>query len=253
MQVKWLRVSPEAFDAERWLRRRLGRVANLSAGEAPCPQGFSKTAWVSRRGEADATLWYGYAPTAGIVIEVVVGKRKQATEQRALASLRVFAHGAATRWAVFGSSFESPPGFALLDQRLQLGDVALLFRSGDGSRLTLRQVYPAQLALARRDLADWLEFPVFQERRRFRLADPVRDWKIHISGTEMAGALRAGGKRLPFPLGRFAPKKSIGAVVHDRALDRLLIAEHDAPGEPCEAVLAAALRSMNWALREEEQ
>lgn len=250
MQVKWLRVPPERFDAARWLRRRLGKVAGDSAGDGPRPQGFSETAWASRRGGANGALWYGYAPEAGMVIEVVVGGRRRTAEQRVLPSLRASARGGATRWAVFGSSFESPPGFALVAQRLQLGDVALLFRGADRSRFVLRQVYPAQLALARRDLADWLEFPVFKEGRRFRPTERTRDWKIDLFGTELAGVLRTGRKQLPLPLGWIAPRRSIGAVVHDRALDRLLIAEHDSRGEPDEALLATALRSMNWALRE---
>jgi len=253
MQVKWWRHENESFDGARWTRRRLKKAgAKAAADGKPAPPGFENAAWVPGRGPAQAAVWYGCAPAGRLVMEVVVSgemskKDQRTATSRALPTLKVSAHDAPTRWAIYGASFESPAGFVLCDRRLKLGDIALRLSSKRRERLVLRQVYPSALALARRELAKWLEFPVFREHRKYRPANPPQKWSVESFGRQLDGIRRAGRKRFPFPLGVLAPRYSAAAVVHDEQLGRLLVAEYDSRGAPDDATLADALASMNWA------
>jgi len=253
MQVKWMRVTRKNFDAARWARRRLKKVRRAPAAGGPSPKGFPDPAWAPADPDAGrGAFWYGYAPAAGLLVGVLTSagvsrKGQRAVASTALPALRASGRDDPTRWAVFGASFESPPGFAVRRRRVHLGDVALQLTAPGRSTLLLRQVYPAALALARRELPLWLEFPVFKEHRRFRPADVQEAWRVESFGRTLEGLRRQGRKQLPFPLGVCAPRWSEAAVVHDAELDRLLIVEYDAAGRADKDRVARAIGAMNWA------
>ena len=251
MQVKWWRPTKRDFDPGRWIRRRLKKVGRRPADRGPAPHGLSHSAWApAEPNDGRGAFWYGCASDGGLVIEVVTSaalakKAQRTVSDRVLPTLTVSAPDRATRWAIFGASFESPPGFSLRNQRVHLGDVVLQLSSSRRDTLLLRQVYPAELALARRELAKWLAFPVFKEHRKFRGAET--EWSVDSFGRKLEGVKRAGRKRLPSPLGFCAPRRSVAAVVHDDELGRLLVAEYDSLEPGGDDVVAAALGAMNWA------
>ncbi len=256
-QIRWWRPGKERFDAGRWIRRRLRSLKARDAGPgAPGPGGFSETAWVrdeSGSGRTPLRLWHGYAPAAGLVIEVTVNldaakRTRRTVAAEVLPSLVVSETGRAIAWSVFGASFESPAGCRPLDHKLVLGDLALRFRGGDGSCLWLRQVYPAETALARRPVERWMRTWPFKEHRRYKDAGKGGPWSAESFGRTLEGTRQPGRKRLAFPLGSCSPREVLSVAVVDTELDRLLLAEHDAPGRPDESMLAAAIGRMNWAL-----
>jgi len=258
VRLRWWRPGARRFDAERWLRRRLRRLGlRPAAPRGPAPAACSYTAWAAEDELREehrglVRLWYGYAPAANLVLEAAVNveaprKARREVAARTLSSLIVYEQGKATRWAVFGASFESPAGFRILDKRLLLGDLCLRLRGEARSTLLLRQVYPAELALSRRKLERWIEVRPFRERRRYRPAVEPRPWQVESFGRRLEGIRRRGHKRLAFPLRFCAPRNTLSVVVRDTELDRLLIAEHDTPGEPDETLLGALVGRMNWA------
>lgn len=254
LQVKWTRPVADGFDAERWIARRLRREgrALVGAPHAPRPAGFAHAAWARAPSEGAgsvAALWYGWSPAAGLLLEAVVPGRLPVEDRRlvmdeVLPGLRAAGRDQPVLTAVLGRTFEAPAGYRLMQWTLRLGDVLLRFETARGARLTLRQVYPAQLALSRRTLARWIEATAHVGSHRRLVADTPQPYEAAAGGRTLRGVWQRGWKRLSFPLGRVAARAAVAAAMHDAAGDRLLIAEHDARGACSDGVLRAALLTM---------
>jgi len=161
-----------------------------------------------------------------------------------LPSIGVLPQSGYTRWAVFGASFEAPPGHALVRKRLHAGDLALEFSGGKRRTLLVRQIYPAQAALARRTLERWVADPPFLERRR--VAETTVDTAAALGGVGAGvGLCRRGWKRHAFPLGRFRPLRTCAMASVDSAQDRILIAELTGGDTGAQGVVARAVERMN--------
>jgi len=254
MQLKWWRPKLKRFRPGRWLRRRLRSLKARTDDEATCPSpdGFETvTRALSRGGKRSkggpCALWYGWAPDAGVQIEAVVGPQDsggRGAPWRALQSLRAAEMGAPTTWAVFDSLFHVLAGFVVDKHELLLGDLSLQFTGPDRQTLMLRQIHPADLALERREMADWLEFSRFRTRRHFRV-ETEQNWAIEHHGRRLQGLHRTGVKSYPFPLGAVRPRCSIGAAVHDTEAGRLLVAEHDSSRPHDDSLLRRMILAMN--------
>ena len=257
LQVKWIRPGAAAFEAERWMEKRLRREARglVVAAQAPRPSGFAAARWARPPEGASGSrgaVWYGWAPGAGLLVEVVVpGGLPEATRRfvvdEVLPSLRAAGRDEPALTTVLGRTFEAPAGFRLVQWTLRLGDVLLRFEAPDGERLALRQVYPAPLALSRRPLERWLATTLFAGPHRRHVAGPAQSCELPGAGRGLHGVQQHGWKRLPFPLGRVAARESLAIAVHDEAGDRLLIAEHEARGScPPGIAQAAVLAMARW-------
>lgn len=254
MQVKWWRPAQDRFRPERWLDRRLRSLKATRDEEATCPSpdGFElvmrATSRAPKRGKGGPlALWYGWAGRAGVQIEAVVGPQAsggRSAPWHALRSLRAAEKDAPTTWAAFGCLFHVPAGFVVDRHELLLGDLSLQFAGPRGQTLMLRQIYPADLALERRKIADWLEFSRFPTRRCFR-GDCNENWAIEHDGRRLAGLCRTGAKCYAFPLGVVRPRWSLGAAVHDCRAGRLLVAEHDSARPIDDALLRRTILAMN--------
>ena len=258
MQLKWWRPKRKRFRPDRWLRRRLKSMKARTDDDAACPSpdGFEPVTLATTRGRKRGkigpfVLWYGWARDAGVQIEAVVGPQESGGRRgpwRALESLCAAKTGEPTTWAVFDSVFHVPPDFVIDKHELLLGDLSLRFTGPDRQALMLRQIYPAELALQRREMVDWLEFSRFRTRRHFRGATDEK-WAIERHGRRLEGKQRMGVKSYPFPLGVVRPLCSMGAVVRDAETGRLLVAEHDS-ARPCDDSL---LRRMILAMNQPEE
>jgi hypothetical protein len=170
------------FDAARWIARHVRHVAPGAAPDAhpPRPRGFDMAVWLpgleagtgaGAGAGGTRSIWYGWSSSARMLFEAVLrdatgGSDGRVLAQSVLPSLTASDGADRTRWAVFDVSFESPAGFELVAHRLQVGDMGLRLTAKDGRRLVVRQVYPASLALTRRDLAGWLAHGPFEEKHR---------------------------------------------------------------------------------------
>lgn len=259
LQIKWIRPRRRNFPAERWARRRVRKALGRRAASRPRAAGpaFTVTAAAERSAsEMTRKVWAGFAGAAGLAVEIVAACRHKDARRRkriarSMASLDAPAANQPTPWAIFDAGFVSPPGFALSRHRIRLGDIALDFAARAKRRLMLRQVYPAGLALQRRELEDWPMFPPFKERRRRRVEDQ-RSWQRSENGRVLRGIIQEGARRLPVPLGRLARRRASSLAVVDEGLDRLLLADYVAPDRPDDEsgdLLRRAIRGMNRANR----
>lgn len=253
MQIKWWRPPGGPVQAERWIKARVRRFGSPPPPDWAVPACFTDTAWAQDSGEPSTprrSLFCGYAPGAGLLLEVAVNTAASETarglsEREVLPSLTTVPRDEPTPWAVFDSSFLTPPGHDIARHRLNIGDHALAVTSTTGTRIVVRQVYPAGLALARRDLEDWLIYGPFKEHRHFHPKEDLAAWSVNARGHAFEGLLRQGTKQFPSPLGWVAPRHSMAAVVRDPMLDRLLIAEIDSPTAPGTDMLETLVADMN--------
>jgi hypothetical protein len=129
--------------------------------------------------------------------------------------------------------------------------MAFLFKKGRKSALTLRQVYPATLALERRAMPIWLRRFPFHEHRTYHTVTEAQDWTLDPGardGPGWAGMRRSGLKAFPIPLNLFARLYSFAAAVVDPTLDRMLLAQLDvAKDEESWETVRRVLAGMNRA------
>jgi hypothetical protein len=256
-QIKWSNSVGRNFDADQWLRQRIKAVAcdATTVENEPALEDFEQAAWLSEASTSKTSqrsLWYGYAPKARLLLEIVInGEIDEKTQKifrfRVLPSLRICDKKLATKWAIFDVSFESPAGFTLKAKRLNVGDMALELTNSKVGRLLVRQVYPASLALQRRKLEKWVRSYPHKEHRRYKSLNEAEKWKVESFERNIDGLICRGQKRLPFPLGFCAPRFTISAISHDAGLDRLLIAEYDGKKPEADNIISDIISRMNWA------
>ncbi|MEE8399434.1 MAG: hypothetical protein V3S89_10545 [Desulfobacterales bacterium] len=255
VQVKWWTPDPKGFDGARWLEKRLRSFWKGARAEADAPAGdrFDQTLWLpearTRKG-AKASVWYGYSAGAQLLIEVVVNSGagpdvKQLAETILLPSLNVSDRTAPIRWAVYDTSFESPPGYVIDESRLNLGAISLVLKQGK-QQLMVCQIYPGGAALEKAPLLEWLGTTALKSKRKSTPIDGAGEVKID----SFKGLKRESTERLPFPLGRIEPLHCLAMIAHDETLDRLLLAEHISPVWTEEGLVSEAIRAMNWTQRD---
>ena len=254
-RLAWERVDTERFRADRWLsqcrkRRPLGGVGK----GIPRPVGFEEALW--EQGATTPTgsrsSWSGYHPESGAVVEVVIDPESEHGEADALMAghvlpgLRAVLAGRSHRIAAFGASFQAPEGLQIARWRFLLGDaVVQLERPVTGEQLTLRQVYPATLAVSRRSLTEWVSGArIFPDRRRTSVIEAMAPCQVEVGGRLLNGCCRSVRRAYAFPLGRLRAVRGWAVGVLDPEADRLYLAEHEARGEPSRALAEAALSRM---------
>jgi hypothetical protein len=255
LQVKWLRPGSRRFSGTKWLEGKL-RKAGSPATSAPKAPAFSSSALVTQNGEpkrGERALWYGYDPESNLAMELTANLADSPQHRRRLTgqivpSMKTETPRTATHWSVFGSSFKAPAGFYYARCNLKLGDLSLEFIDTRRRRLVLRQIYPAGLALSRRELQMWMADYPFASRRRNITLD-CDDYE-HDRGQ---GKLRRGTRRIAWPLGFIRPLWTLAVAVIDQDTDRILLAEIAA--RDCDDLdldlIEQALADMNWAGRQE--
>ena len=251
VQIKWWSPSGEGFDISQWLLERqesLWKTA-IADPEAPGADRFDRTLWLpearTRRG-AISSVWYGYSKQAGLIIEVVINhsageEALDLSRQMILPSMDVSAPDAPTRWAVYDTRFESPPGYEIYDNRLHLGTIMLFLRKGK-DRLLLCQFYPGAIALARQSLTDWLETTARKGKWHSKKDPDIRECSVGA----FEGVRQERAVSRPFPLDRLGKSHCLSIIVHDKRLDRLLMAEHTHLMQTDEQMVTKALERMNW-------
>ena len=238
MQFKWVRPRRRRFDPHKWVRSRMRRHStSRDQGEvADSSGGFDATGWVLKtKGDTHLAVWCGGASAGRLALEVTLqlpegDGRALAAAKTVVQSLAVSPAEEPTRWAIFATSFISPPGFEYVTGRFNLGDVALQFQGGS-QRLVLQQVFPASLALSRRKLDKWLiSIPFVGRWKSVELGD-AQPYRVNCQGSTFEGVSRTWIRRLPLPIGFLstARRAAISAAVVNEDLGRLLLIDHDRP------------------------
>jgi len=252
IQVKWWFLSKAGFDVDGWIGKRRSSIgASDKVGrEYPRTGVFERTLWLPQaetgRGST-ISVWYGYSQAAELMIEVVVNDAAgpdvlSQVEELVLPSMTVSEPADPTRWAVYDTRFESPAGYRLYESRLNPGAVGLYFRSGK-DRLLLCQFYPATAALANQPLDDWLQTSALKGKWHSKLKHPdIRDYCLEGN----KGLLQNRIMARPFPLDLLGRSYCLSLIIHDGALDRLLMAEHIHLVKADESLVSNAIRKMNW-------
>lgn len=253
-RVQWERRRHALDQAGRdWVADRIQRHGVLPDRDPPAASHFTACGWacsVQSEEEKPTTYWYGYSAAAELLLGVTVNGvlpaavRAVVTEQ-VLPSLRATPAAADSLWAMYDLAFVAPAGFELSRRHLYSGDVALEFVKGRRETLWLRQVYPGDLALERRSFERWLDTNPFPRSRQWRTKETTTTAWSHPARPEWTGCRREGWHRLAWPLGWVAPRAGVALAVQDRRANRLLIAEHAAPGRADAALCATALARMN--------
>lgn len=225
-QLRWIRPATEQ-DGKKWIEGRCNSAAGgQTSRKAPHPESFEHVAWIKDlaiREESQKTVWWGTATNKEVFVELLLTNLCKPAFSRwvikeALPLLRVMSKTEESLWQIYSARFTVPPGYVLNHSRLAAGDISLEFKREDRQKLTVRQVYPAALALDRRPMRAWLRNRVTTDRRRLCVDQEQKsDHKVKWTGW----------KRYPFPLGWIVPNRFESLILEDLHLDRLLIAESE--------------------------
>ena len=255
MQVKWWRPQEKNFFATEWIAARIREMKTFPSENPPVPADFAAAGWIDElefKEDLTKTIWYGFAEKAGVVIEIVTTSiadknTRELIKRKIIPGLKVTPEGAPSKWCLYKIAFTVPEGYVLKRKHLYSGDIALEFANSAKDILLVRQVYPAELALTRRTMKEWLNHPPFKTRRKLRQGKDT-EWKPEIKNIA-EGIMRSGRKCIAFPLQWLFPKGYKALIAKDSELDRLLIAEKVTSGVPDFEELEECIRSMNWSTK----
>jgi hypothetical protein len=196
------------------------------------------------------TLWYGDSRAADLTLEIALNGRAPAAALRyardqLLRSVELQDPEQPASIGVFGSRFAVPAGYRPVRWVLKLGDIAL--RCDDASshsRLMVRQVYPAGLALQRRPPEYWLQARPFADHHRYRVDAEPAACELRTRHGSVRGLHCSGVLSLPWPLGRVTRRRVCRMACADPVVDRFLVAGLEGPGEADGALLRGCIESM---------
>lgn len=252
LRVTWWRPWRRFFSPERWLKKRLRSYATAQHVEDfdQPGQGISHGKML---GEVFFTkddirsLLYAVSKESGLVVELVSNgaipeKQRLAIRKNVLPSLRLREADERTEWSLFRTRFETPSAYRLRRSNVMLGDVGLELTAPGGKRLMLRQIYPAGLALSRRDTDHWLRSSPFPEVCRIV---PGGDLEEERDGAKITTIQRSFRKSLRAPLHFLRRRTRYARLMHDETRDRLLVVHLDIPRDKSALGIPDLLRGMS--------
>jgi hypothetical protein len=228
--LRWRKLS-ERVDGERWAQQSLKEEVGLLASEE-AKELLPDAAWKGGRLYIEPEppgrdVWAGVSATSGRGIQVVYHAKTR--DRRLAAEILPTLHDAKAdaprSWAIFDLACQTPAGWALQWYRFHAGDVALAFTRGR-SNVTVRQIGPASLALARQPLEEWMKQQDKAAAKLYRPVSKPEPSDLTLRGTPLSGltAKMAKRKRLFWAIGT-RPQVRLG--VHDTDRNRLLIVQGD--------------------------
>lgn len=244
--LRWRR-GGRRVDADAWVAAAMrDEVGKLAAGEAQAlsPEPFVAGRLYIEPAPPGRDVWIGYSPATRRLLQVVYHAARRDTMLRdvLLPGLRDDGDG---WWSVFDLSTRVGGSWRLSGRRLNAGDLSLTFERR-GGWLSVRQIAPAALALARRPLDQWFADHQQWQRRFFRAAPErgERDVATH-DGRRLTALAGEGARRRRYFFVRRLPPRLWCAAVHDAARDRIALVQ----GWPIDEA-QAALAWMGWASSE---
>lgn len=257
LEVSWERLKKSA-DGDRLVRKRFGAAAGR-AEKLPNPAAAPML--LARDAEKQRDRAIAYFPATRRVVEILFlhGTQREnlAMPRQTLAGMVDQPPDRAQRWAFFDVSFAAPAGFLYADARLNLGDMAVTLTRGarefTAPSVTVRQAYPAKLALARFPLEKWHEDHARSLRHLFADAGAgvLRRGKPSMAAiqTPRGEGFATDAKLRPGlrPFYWRTPRHTRFVTLHDRELDRLHILRATGGAGECGALLDWIARELQWA------
>lgn len=230
LEIKWKRLkNPYHAEAKDWLMQ----IFNTSKYDKnpPCPQSFSSSAWIFKhkvKNDNYLNIWIAIGKDQKTIIELITTNNTPDYVQKKifhklLDEIVLYTENQNWFWAINNISFSIPARFTLRDKHLFCGDIGLLFDSSERETLTVRQIYPAKLALSRKDMKSWLlNYPFHQKRKTvIKKEETWNDKQSNLQGIRLKAT-----KKIAFPLGWLDPFSSDIIIAHDQKHDKLLAADY---------------------------
>ncbi|MBN1807534.1 MAG: hypothetical protein JW909_00585 [Planctomycetes bacterium] len=263
LEILWNSVTRRRFRARDFAIRQLSRIAgaDVTKSAKEIENSSLEGLLLYRNRETGRDHCVGYCPATDRVFEIAYHHESPGDDETfrkiTLARFSDQERDTPWKWAFFGMSFVSPAGYTLKHWTLNLGDMTV--RLADERSWTtrpgmvLREIYPAELALARMDLEAWM-VRLLEEgrslyrpgyRKRFSRGGPV--FEPLEEGTAKGYTTET---RLRLPLRLFLWRTPPGQRVrlyHDAALNRLVYIGVACGGKEFEPLIEEIMNGLHWA------
>jgi len=225
LALRWEKPRRRKFNPDKWAHSAMigevGRLAALEAKALPL-RGVAESQLYLDPDPPGRDVWMGFFQTSGRAVQMVyhARRRDRALAEEIAPSLEDTPADREMAWSVFDLSCRSPAGFALREQRLNAGDLSLMF-TRKREWVMVRQIAVAKLALARMGL-DKLLSQQLQKQKHYAGSAEVRQIEM---GRGLKGLGRSSERRTRFGWMRWLPREIMTAALHDEARDRIIIAQ----------------------------
>ena len=231
IHLKWYRSKKKSPDAQSWILQKF--KINKPDKSPPLPESFLSSAWKLKHylNEREyLNIWIGVGNDNKTIVEIISSNLCSSPIQNLISNelipnTKLFSENEDWIWRIGSASFVSPKKFILNRKYLACGDISLEFAGENSQILTLRQIYPAKLALTRKSLADWQNNRPFEEKLKiFKVSEEnFQDIQNKIAGIKLKTI-----KKLPVPLQHFKSRFSELISAHDEKSDKVIISEFSA-------------------------
>ena len=266
LELRWATQLRRFFDAERYLTKRLiresGRGVDVEHIDRRISRGFDP---MIRLIDASPNVdRYGaYCPATHRLLSlahyVEDGARGSLLRKSIWDTLVDQPQEKPQRWAFFDNTLLSPPGFRYDRSQLFLGDMSVTFTRSErtffGPLVTIRQIYPGDLALKRQPLDLWTTQQLKELRKQYvpiltraqqksmeydRVDTPIGE------AIEVTLRLRRGLR----PFLWSAPRRMKLQVIHYEAANRLLVLVVATPTEEIDDLVPQLQQAVQWGKRD---
>lgn len=244
--VRWKRM--KRGDPVDWATRALRtEVGKLAAAEAtdyamPDPDRWRVSKLYVEPEPPGRDIWVGFSETSGRAIEIVrhVKKRSEELSEEILPSVADTPLDEEQAWSIFDLSVRSPAGWKLQWYRLNAGDLSLAFRNKRRT-VQVRQVGPAELALGRQKIDQWMSQQDKTVRKLYRPLSDLSDLTLAFDARTLTGRHGAIRRKRRFCWAFMVPQTLHAIGLHDPDRNRLLFAQGNE-----EDTMKQMLGSMGW-------
>ena len=270
LEMAWGHVRRRRFDARKVFVKRISSESDVPRDQVEATLDVISDSsfdpllhWADKEKKVDHYL--GYAPETRRVVHLTY-QRESAAEDAAFRD--VFLRHLVDQpidqpqmWAFFSVSFVAPPKFRHQDDQLNIGDMTVHLTNKVGwyqeERLMVRQIYPARLALGRKNLEahtqTWLLEKSDTYRPKLRWLQlkriPILEGMRTSRGPAFTATSHLRWLARPF-LWRW-PRLKRTWMVHDEAVDRLLLFELGGKSYPEPRQIEQLLDGVHWAMSDE--
>ena len=262
LSIQWARARTRPARAEAMVRRALlrglrGRARRRAAAEVRRLDGAGLEPLLCRDdAETNTIHGIGFAPGSRRLVELVhphvTPREDRLIERIAYREARDQAPDAPQRWALFDLSFVAPARLRYESSTLNVGDMMIRLTGPASSRwrrttVTVRHIYPADLALKRRPLAAWLDSVLATRRREYRRRRRAGPYEALV--TDAGAGLTADTRLRPSlrPFRQRTPRRQRHWLVHDERHNRLMLLEAADRADRLEQVLVSLVEGTYWA------